>query len=343
MKYILYLLAGLLLFAAAGCVAGKAPLLPEVGGKGSSDEYRQRALTFEEQGEVQQAVFWWQVVLALHPEDEEVRARIASLLETGRKKAVDHYQQAQELAERGEWDKARHQAVIALRYNPNHPDALALINRDQRMISHQVQSGETLAGIAEKYFHDPGRAPVIAYFNDLPADTGGISPGKVLVFPRLPVSETVRQKPATVEKEARLAEARQEFKQKKYRKAIVLAEKIVQQDPEEQEAQFLLNESYLAIGNEHLRRKEFVKAETVLVKVAEEFPGLKEAMAELGRWKAEQAEEHYRQGVKYYLDEDLTRAIMEWSRTLEFDPDHARARENIEKTRAIQEKLRRVK
>jgi len=170
-----------------------------------------------------------------------------------------------------------------------------------------------------------------------------LAPGMLLEFPHLPISDVVRPKATTPEMDALLAEARKEFKQKKYRKVIVLTEKIANQKPYEQEAQFLLNKSYLAISREHLSKEEYSKAETVLVQIAEEFPGLKEALVELGRQKRPQAEKHYRQGVKYYLNEDLTTAIRVWQLALKLYPDHTRARQNIEKTQAILEKLKTVK
>ena len=147
---------------------------------------------------------------------------------------------------------------------------------------------------------------------------------------------------ATPEMDAVLADARKEFKKKRYRKTIALAEKIVQQKPYEEEAQFLLNTSYLAIGNVHLRKGEHGKAENVLVKIAKDFPGLEEALVKLDRQKRQLAEEHYRQGVKYYLNEDLAKAIGEWQLTLELYPEHLRASQNITKARAILEKLEAV-
>lgn len=342
MRHFLCIITGLMLLTAAGCVAGKTPALPGSAAV-SVAEYREKALTFEKQGDVQQALFWWKVIHALQPEDVEVQAKVASLQALARQKAEEHYEKAQSLAGKGDLESARRQAVIALRYDPDHSEALDLINQDKGMLSHRVQAGETLSVIAEKYFNDPAKASVIAYFNDLPEVSTQLSPGMLLEFPRLPVSEVARQEPVVPETDAMLAEARKEFNEKKYRQAAVLAEKIIRLNPDEQKAQLLLDNSYLSIGRDHLRRKEYTKAEKVLMKISKDFPGLGQAMTELTQWKKEQAEEHYRQGVKHYLNEDLSKAIAEWQEALEIYPDHIRARENIEKTRAILEKLKAVK
>lgn len=342
MRRSLYVISGLMLLATAGCVAGKAPFLSAVAETSIVSEHRERALSLEKQGEIQQALFSWQVVYALRPEDKEVQEKIASLQTLAQQKATDHYEKARDLAERGERNSALRQAVISLRYDPNRLDALALINIERSMIKHRVQSGETLTGIAEKYYHDSAKAPIIACFSDLPNETVQLAPGMLLEFPQLPISDVVQSKAATPEMDDLLAKARKEFKQEKYHKVVVLAKKIVDQKPYEQEAQFLLNKAYHAIGSEHLRKGEYSKAENVLVKISEGFPGLKEALVELGRQKRQQAEEHYRQGVKYYLKEDLAKAIREWQLALKLSPDHTRARQNIEKTQAILEKLKAV-
>lgn len=354
MKRFLCVISGLMFFALSGCFAGKAPLFPGVGKTDVVSEYRELAMSLEKQGEAQEAIFWWQVIQTLNPEDKEVKAKIASLQALAQQKAKDHYKKAQDLAERGELNSARLQAIIALRYDPNHLDALAMINKERGMIQHRVQSGETLATIAEKYYHDPDKALVIAYFCDLPGKTVQPAPGMLLEFPLLPIRSVAEPKETTPEMDAiqemetspemdaLLAEARIEFKNNKYQNTVVLAEKIVNKEHYKQEAQLLLNMSYLAIGRQHLRKGEYNEAENVLLQITEEFQGVKEVLAELDRQKRQQAEVHYRQGVKYYLNEDLTAAIREWQLTLKLFPGHSRAQENIKKAQAILEKLKTV-
>ena len=53
----------------------------------------------------------------------------------------------------------------------------------------------------------------------------------------------------------------------------------------------------------------------------------------------ELAQVHYRNGVKHFINEDLNKAIAEWEIALDCDPDHAKARENIENARRLLEKI----
>ena len=53
-----------------------------------------------------------------------------------------------------------------------------------------------------------------------------------------------------------------------------------------------------------------------------------------------QAGIHYKKGVKYFLDEELDKAIREWEKTLQLNPEHLEAKRDLEKTRRLLEKLR---
>ncbi len=47
------------------------------------------------------------------------------------------------------------------------------------------------------------------------------------------------------------------------------------------------------------------------------------------------AEDHYRKGLNYFLAEDLQGAIREWEETLRLDPEHTKAKRDIEKARSL--------
>jgi hypothetical protein len=55
-----------------------------------------------------------------------------------------------------------------------------------------------------------------------------------------------------------------------------------------------------------------------------------------------QAEIHYLQGVRYFLNEDLQNAINEWETTLTLDPGHIKAKNDIKNARSLLEKLKKV-
>ena len=55
-----------------------------------------------------------------------------------------------------------------------------------------------------------------------------------------------------------------------------------------------------------------------------------------------QAENHYQKGVRHFLAEELDEAVQEWEKTLQLDPQHLKAKKDIEQVRRLQEKLRKI-
>jgi len=55
-----------------------------------------------------------------------------------------------------------------------------------------------------------------------------------------------------------------------------------------------------------------------------------------------QGEEHYRRGLKYFVDDDIERAIEEWERALHLDPSHKKAKKDILDAKKILEQLKEV-
>ena len=57
----------------------------------------------------------------------------------------------------------------------------------------------------------------------------------------------------------------------------------------------------------------------------------------------EQAEVHYANGIRHYLAEELDKAIEEWEETLRLNPDHPKAKKDLQKARRMLETLRKIK
>ncbi|MDI7261762.1 MAG: tetratricopeptide repeat protein [Thermodesulfobacteriota bacterium] len=56
----------------------------------------------------------------------------------------------------------------------------------------------------------------------------------------------------------------------------------------------------------------------------------------------DQAEVHYAKGLKYFLSEDLRKAIEEWEETLRLNPDHPKAKRDLEKAHRLLKNLKRL-
>jgi cytochrome c-type biogenesis protein CcmH/NrfG len=47
------------------------------------------------------------------------------------------------------------------------------------------------------------------------------------------------------------------------------------------------------------------------------------------------AQQHYAQGLQLYREEKLQEAIVQWKSVLEYEPDHANAKKNIEQAERL--------
>lgn len=57
--------------------------------------------------------------------------------------------------------------------------------------------------------------------------------------------------------------------------------------------------------------------------------------------RSAQAEVHYKKGVKHFIAQDLDQAIEEWEETLQLDPEHPKAKRDLERARRMKENLKR--
>jgi peptidoglycan/xylan/chitin deacetylase (PgdA/CDA1 family) len=149
--------------------------------------YLERAQTLEHQGHLRQAVEMRRVALTIDPTDSTRAAvrdidaaidrRVAALMTDGRR-----------LLDRGVHVKARRQFLAALALQPTNVQAFEALRDEARevpSVAHTVQSGDTLASLADLYYGDQSRSDVIAESNDLPGDAV-LDVGRTLQIPEIP-------------------------------------------------------------------------------------------------------------------------------------------------------------
>lgn len=145
--------------------------------------------------------------------------------------------------------------------------------------------------------------------------------------------------------EATLAQAREYMDKKAYAEIPPLTEPILAAKPSPavyEEAFELTHAAYYEMGQHFYKNRKYLKAVEAFSKVS---PGYRDTTAVLADIRAEmkqQADVHYKQGVKYFINEDLTRAMAEWQQTLQLDPDHPKAAEDIENAQELLEKLEKI-
>jgi len=388
-----------------------------------SSYYLIKAKTYKNNDELQLALFFLKIAASLSPDDMEIVGKISDLKLTIDNKSDKYFKKGEKYYNQNKFEEARKQFLTALRYNPDHKDALDYLkNRliPKEYINYTLEKNDSLKIISNKFYKDPELAYLIVYFNNLKSDTKP-KPGEILKIPILEPefnqtigdrrqdmisaknllgekrfqevvvitnkilgNDPLNKEAIKLKNEAfyqigiqlgsqekyfeaidtfkkimpeyegvnvaiqeaiqhELLKAENLLKEKKYEESIDLAEKILGYDPSNTAANKLISTSLCEQGRDLFIRKKYDEALHVLDKADPADDCAEKIRLAVKKGIKEQAEAHYIQGVKHFLNEELQSAIIEWEKTLKLNPKHDKAKKNINKARSLLEKLNKVK
>jgi tetratricopeptide (TPR) repeat protein len=305
-----------------------------------SGKYRAKALEYEKSGDWQMALFSYEIAEKLHPEDKEISKKKAALEEKTRSKAERHFKKGLSDYKRNSLKSARNQFLTALRYDPDHQEAYSYLTTRLGGINHisySVQNGDTLKSIADKIYKDPEKDFLIAYFNDLDI-TAQPASGTMLQLPLLEEEHRIITKPE-MDIESEIAEAKALLEEQQYEQALTIVEKVLEYAPDSQKATDIRNACYYNMGNMMLRKKQYLKSLEMFNNTDPDYKNVSESISNVKKQLGKKAEDHFRKGVQYFINEKLEQSIKEWKKTLALNPDHEEAKKNIIKAESLLEKL----
>jgi len=306
-----------------------------------------------------EALLRWKIVATRSPSNETAMRKIAELTAQCNALADEHFRKGVSYYQNNQVGNARKEFLLTLYYNQDHKEALEYLKEKltgEDATLYDVKKGDTANKIAEKVYGDTQKDFLVSYFNDLKKDHQ-VKPNAVL---RLPILEAVplkregvasKQAPVSAEtveepKEVpfdsteMLVQARTSLKARKYQDVASIAESVLGYDPANREAHDLVNESYYQMGKAFVQKKKYEDALAMLGRVE---PGYKDTRDSLTFVKKQLAETHYLAGVRYFINEDLEKAIREWEEALKLNPNHSKAKSDMERAQGLLEKLKEVK
>jgi tetratricopeptide (TPR) repeat protein len=323
------------------------------------EQYRNKAIEYEKNGDLYKALQSWQIVANFIPNDEDLVKKITELKSQTQVEADEHFAKGLFYYQKNSVQEAQREFLLTLSYNPDHKEALNYLKNKLTGENHklyEVKKGDTLKEVARRTYQDPQKDFLIAYFNNLGKDAK-LVPGATLKIPileltlakqpvkaeEMPMDEKeipVSAKERSLDVKEMVSKALVSFKAKEYREAAFMAEKTLEIEPASKDARDLINASYYQMGKKLSQEKKYQEALTMFTHVESGFNDVRKWIAST---KKQLAEAHYIEGVKYFTREEFDKAIKEWEATLTMDPNHQRAKKDIENARSLLQKLKEIK
>jgi tetratricopeptide (TPR) repeat protein len=137
-----------------------------------------------------------------------------------------------------------------------------------------------------------------------------------------------------------LEKAWRHFDRGRYRKSLSLAQMVLQRAPQSVAARQMAAAARYRLALDDVRHKRYLAARQVLENADENHKPSMALKKAVHQRLAHLAQRHYRNGVKYFINEDLQSAIAEWQKALTYNPNLSKARENIDKARRLMQKIK---
>jgi len=356
---------GLLLI---GCVtpAKKGPETRPSTEKELFSTYVSKARESETRGDLLSARENYKLALTVNPQDKPVEAHLTRLEKDILAAAEAHYQTGLDLNSQGRYKEARDQFLMALALRPDYPEALEQIGAKKlpsfkKHIVHVVKPGETLSKLAQFYYEDFKKFPIIAKYNGL-EDATQLRVGQEIRIPRLDGMDRVagedRNDLAAGEQDDR-SETDEEapvdqatiyrdlgvnlFMEQKYDEALIEFEKVLKTDPKDKMAIEFSYRAHYEIALALFKKKDYLTAKDQFASCLQYRADCQKCHAYIQKSEDLYKEIHYRKGIQYFEDEKLDDAIGEWKLVSAMDPDYRRTNYLIQKARTILKRVEEIK
>jgi tetratricopeptide (TPR) repeat protein len=138
----------------------------------------------------------------------------------------------------------------------------------------------------------------------------------------------------------KLNEAQAHLRAKRWQSAINDTEEILANDPGNSQAMMLFSNAGYNLGKQLLDHGKTVQAAEILSRIDPSYEDTGQLLSLARARMRAKAETLYRDGVKHFINEELEAAIEDWKQTLALNPEHPKARQDMENAQRLLDKLR---
>jgi tetratricopeptide (TPR) repeat protein len=323
--------------------------------------HRDRALELERDGFLRRALEEWKIARTIDPDSAAIREGQAKLAARIEGLVAERVNEGRAALARGSHVEARRRLLLALALDPGNRAIVTLLQnevRDVEFLTHTVRAGDTLAALAERYYGDRSRSEVIWETNQLPPNPRLVA-GTTLKIPEIPGLPFARPRPAAPavpapaptaiapsrpespreeappEVNPLIAEAREALERNEYVVALGDIDKVLAGDPANREGLTLKKLALYRHGKNLYDQKNYDASFKTLTTLAKLQPDYEDVGKLLPQTRGRAVEQHYQAGIRLYREEKLPQAIAEWKVVLDFEPDHANAKKNIDQAERL--------
>ena len=147
----------------------------------------------------------------------------------------------------------------------------------------------------------------------------------------------------TLEAEALTKEGETLFQNNQFDKATLMLERAVALNPDDAKATGLLFQTLFQKALVLYNKQDYLAAKTGFEKAAAIQPDCSECKRLIENSMAEYKEFHYNEGIVFFGQEALKKAIVSWEKVTAVDPDYKDVQQNLKKAILLNDRLERIK
>jgi tetratricopeptide (TPR) repeat protein len=152
------------------------------------------------------------------------------------------------------------------------------------------------------------------------------------------VTDTTRQA-EVVEINPLLVGARESLEKGEYQVALADVDRVLAGNAQNPDAGELKKAILYGLGKSQLGQRRYDESVRTLIQLTRLAPTYQDSPVLLKQARERAAQQHYAQGLQLYREEKLEDAIGQWKAVLEYEPEHANAKKNIDQAERLLKSL----
>ena len=330
--------------------------------------YIQNGQNYESQGNLVQALKQFKLALTVDPRDKEAIERSNRLEKKMHVLAEENYRQGLKLRNKGKYELARRKFSKTLELQPDHSGALRAIRfRKQvhweKFIVHTIKPGESLSTVADIYYGDYKKFPIIAEFNNM-SDATKVTVGQKIKVPEIAgplsfpnkqnveaecvkISDSIGMEQKIKQEQVGIIgkdEGREEsVEQVQCQAAIAKFIKALNVNPDDKIVLANLSSTYFRYGIILFEKKDYQEAEKKFKASYRYNNNCRKCQDYIKRSRETYKKIHYNRGLSNFGKQQLPEAIREWKLVYVVDSKYKEVEENIKKAKSLLERLEQIK